>query len=101
MHLSAKLPIQFDNNHNIIVKEFTTSKYGYQGWSIEEILTEVMGMKSVHSELFSSMLTKFDKAIDNGDISTAKSCYAELDIMLHPSNPLRKKTISKFISMDR
>lgn len=63
MHLSAKLPIQFDNNHNIIVKEFTTSKYGYQGWSIEEILTEDMGMKYVHSELFSSMLKNLIKLL--------------------------------------
>lgn len=94
------IPLQFDDKHNIIVKELTTSKYGYQGWSIEEILTEVMGMKSVHSELFSSMLTNFDKAIDNGDIVAAKSYYAELDIMLHPSNPLRKMLEIEMIGVD-
>ena len=44
---------RFDDNNNIVVQELAVNNYGFQGWTIEEILTDVMGMTSVHSKLFS------------------------------------------------
>lgn len=84
------IPLQFDENNNIFVKDFAVSKYGFQGWSIEEILTDVMGMESVRSDIYNKTMRQFDMALDNDDIDMAKQAYHELDQMLHPNNPLRK-----------
>lgn len=94
------IPLRFDEKNNVVLQELSTNKYGFQGWTIEEILTDIMGINSVHSELFSNTIAKFDKSIDIGDIDSAKSCYSELDLMLHPSNPLRKMLEIEMIGVD-
>ena len=97
---SKSIPLRFDDNNNIVVQELAVNNYGFQGWTIEEILTDVMGMTSVHSKLFSETLTKFDKSIDNDNIDAAKHYYKELNLMLHPSNPLRKMLEIEMIGVD-
>ena len=94
------IPLRFDENNNIVVQELAVNNYGFQGWTIEEILTDVMGMTSVHSKLFSETLAKFDKSIDNDNIDVAKHYYKELSLMLHPSNPLRKVLEIEMIGVD-
>lgn len=94
------IPLRFDDNNNIVVQELAVNNYGFQGWTIEEILTDVMGMTSVHSKLFSETLTKFDKSIDNDNIDDARHYYKELNLMLHPSNPLRKMLEIEMIGVD-
>lgn len=84
------IPLEFDENNNVAVKKLNAGEYGFQGWSIEEILTDVMGMKTIRSDLFTSTLKAFDKAIDEGNAKKARESYVKLDKMLHPSNYLRK-----------
>lgn len=84
------IPLQFDENNNILIKDLAISKYGFQGWSIEEILTDVMGMKSVRSDVYNKTMKQFDVALDNDEIDKARQAYHELNLMLHPNNPLRK-----------
>lgn len=43
---------------------------------------------------------KFDKSIDNDNIDAAKHYYKELNLMLHPSNPLRKMLEIEMIGVD-
>lgn len=94
------IPLQFDENQKIIVKNFSTNDYGFQGWSIEEILTDVMGMKSTRSELFTTTMSEFDKYLDKNDIVNAKKLFNRLSQMLHPSNPLRKLLEIEMIGVD-
>ena len=80
-----------DENNNVAVREdISTSKYGFKGWTIEEILYDVMGMKTLRTELYHEMIENFGKAIDEEDIEKANTIYAELDKLLHPASPQRK-----------
>lgn len=65
------------------------SEYGYQGWTIEEILEDVMGMPDLRTQKFNDVKTRFDNALDNNDRKAAQAAYDELDKMLHPHYPLR------------
>ena len=72
------------------VRELPTSAEGYKGWTIDEVLTDIMGMADTRSEYFQSLIEKFGKAIDQENIQIAEDLYEELDRALHPSNPSRK-----------
>lgn len=80
-----------DENSNVAVREdISTSKYGFKGWTIEEILYDVMGMKTLRTELYQQMIEDFGKAIDEENTEKANTIYAELDQLLHPASPQRK-----------
>jgi predicted ATP-binding protein involved in virulence len=78
------------NNNPIIRKAPASSEYGYQGWTIEEILIDVMGLKNPMSETFLSVLENFEKAQREKNILEIKENYLKLKKMLHPRNPLLK-----------
>ncbi|EEK43036.1 TPA: AAA family ATPase [Bacillus nitratireducens] len=78
-----------DVNGNIFVKEIPApSEYGFQGWTIEEILTDVMGLAQTMSSLFVDSLEKFNVALRRGDREKLMHEYKKLRKMLHPKNPL-------------
>ena len=62
----------------------------FKGWTIEEILYDVMGMHTMRSEIYHSLINDFGKAIDEEDETTAKEIYNELDQLLHPKSSQRK-----------
>lgn len=64
--------------------------YGFQGWTIEEILRDVMGLKDSISPLLSDTEKRFNESIDNEDPIGAKPYYDLLMDLLHPRNPIRK-----------
>ena len=64
--------------------------YGCQGWSVEEILTDVMGMNETRTPTYLNAISNFNTAIDNEDYETANAQYLILDAMLHPENSLKK-----------
>lgn len=70
-------------------RELPESEYGYQGWTIEEILGDVMGMPDLRTQQFNEIKSRFDKALDNNNRKAAQAAYDELDKMLHPYYPLR------------
>lgn len=84
------IALYFDENNDICIKELEEKEYGYQGWTIEEILRDVMGMEETMSSFYEDISRKFEKAINEEDIKTAKECYKILNKMLHPQNYLRK-----------
>ena len=59
---------------------------GYIGWTIEEILRDVMGMNNTNSDFFQNLWAKFTSAIENEDTSEASEIGKQLLQMLHPSN---------------
>lgn len=65
------------------------SEYGYQGWTIEEILEDVMGMMDLRTQKYREIKGRFDQALDDNNLKAAQSAYQELDMMLHPNYPLR------------
>lgn len=72
------------------VRELPNSEYGYLGWTLDEVLQDVMGMKSTQSEFLTEILSQFNTAIDSENLGNAKESFEILNKMLHPNNPLRK-----------
>ena len=54
------------------------------------ILYDVMGMKTLRTEMYRKLIDEFGTAIDEENIETARSIYNELDKLLHPTNHQRK-----------
>ncbi|MGI8281709.1 AAA family ATPase [Bacillus mycoides] len=84
------IPLAMDQNGKLVLRDLPNSKYGYQGWTVEEILVDVMGLESTHSFVYKENLKAFEEAIENENIEEAQLRYRELESMLHPNNPLPK-----------
>ncbi|EQH77352.1 AAA family ATPase [Clostridioides difficile] len=83
------IPLTMDENGNVRKKDLELGEYGLQGWTIEEILTDVMGMKTTSSELYLDTMKKFDRAMDKENVDEIKKYYDILMKMLHPNSTLR------------
>lgn len=84
------IPLVIDENGDIVVNKIEVNEYGYQGWTVEEILEDVMGMESTRSELYAKTLSAFDNAITEEDDCAVIDNYTILQKMLHPRSHLRK-----------
>lgn len=71
---------------------------GYTGWTIDEVLRDVMGMESTLSKELEHKLQEFYCYIDKEDHENARVSYEYLDTILHPKNVLRK-SLSMSIDM--
>lgn len=79
--------IALEGSNGVLHKKNLKNAYnGFSGWSIEEILTDVMGMKDLRTEWFRSTLSKFNSALDKKDIENAKTIFGELERKLHPQS---------------
>ncbi len=84
------IALEEDPNNGVRVKELNLGDYGLKGWSVEEILTDVMGLTSTSSALYQETLQNFDSALNEEDSEKIMHYFNVLDKMLHPNNPLRK-----------
>ena len=82
------IPLYKDKEENTCIKELNLGKYGLQGWTLEEILEDVMGMPLTNSQLYMDTIHKFDKAMNEEDQEKILQNYSILKEMLHPNNPL-------------
>jgi predicted ATP-binding protein involved in virulence len=71
------------------VKNIKTGKSGFQGWTVEEILRDVMGLTEVRPPVFTALYEAFDNAVQLEDRQEAQRLYRELEEMLHPTSELR------------
>lgn len=72
------------------VRSQSGGEYGYTGWTVDEVLRDVMGMESTISRELEQKLEEFYRYIDAEDSENARASYAYLDTILHPKNVLRK-----------
>lgn len=84
------IPLYLDETNQTAIKPLNLGDYGLQGWTLEEILKDVMGMPSTTSTLYSSTMEKFNKAMNEEDQEEILKQYHLLLQMLHPNNPLRR-----------
>lgn len=61
-----------------------------QGWTLEEIMKDVMGMESTTSDLYAQTIKEFDDAMYEENIPVIKEKYEILCRMLHPESTLRQ-----------
>jgi predicted ATPase len=84
------IPLTLDETNEVKLNHIINQEYGCQGWSVEEILTDVMGMTVTRTSTYINAVRNFNKAIDSEDFETAKTQFQILDAMLHPENSLKK-----------
>ena len=89
-----------DEEGNTYIKELNLGEYGLQGWTLEEILKDVMEMPSTNSKIFEEVKRKFDDAMDAVDIPKINENYDILQKMLHLDNPLRKLLEIQMIGLE-
>ena len=77
-------------NGKIERKELPSNDYGYQGWTVEEVLTDVMGLGDTRTSVYQNAIQNFQRAIDEDDYDSGILAFEELDKLLHPENHLRK-----------
>lgn len=82
------LGINIENE--VYLRNLPSITYGYKGWTIEEILQDVMGLQQTTSSIYIEFRKKFDEALDEENIAEAKKIYNEFEKMLHDNNPLKK-----------
>jgi predicted ATP-binding protein involved in virulence len=59
----------------------------YRGWTVEEILSDLMGLDGkTKSDDYLSLIKTFNKAVMKDDYASAKKTYDELDALLHRNN---------------
>lgn len=80
------------------VRSHISRENGYTGWTIDEVLRDVMGMESTLSKELELKLQEFYRYIDAEDHENARVSYEYLDTILHPKNVLRK-SLSMSIDM--
>lgn len=82
-----------------VLRELPISKYGFKGWTVEEVLADVMGMLDTRTDIFLSTVDSFSSAIEAEDYAKANEVYSELDKLLHPDNHLRKLLKFQLVSI--
>ncbi|QDW67537.1 AAA family ATPase [Luteimonas granuli] len=92
--------IQAAQRHQIIAIEgeqgvvrqrpLPNSPFGFRGWTIEEVLVDVMGMSDLRTSEYRAATRAFERAIDSEDRVAAEESFKVLDEMLHPESHLRK-----------
>lgn len=76
-------------NGEVEKRQLPNSEYGFQGWTVEEILNDIMGLEDLRSKIYRDLKSKFNKALDEKNLHLAQQAYDELDKMLHPDYALR------------
>jgi len=71
-------------------RSLPASDFGFQGWTVEEVLKDVMGMPDTRTPAYHEAMKAFENAIDQENYEEALSAYSQLDELLHPENHLRK-----------
>ena len=84
------IPLTLDEINEVKLNPIINQEYGCQGWTVEEILTDVMGMTETRTSTYLDAISNFNIAIDKDDFEAANAQFLILDAMLHPENSLKK-----------
>jgi len=75
---------------DVVQRPLPSTLFGFQGWTVEEVLEDVMGMNDTRTPLYHSVLAEFESAVNEENSEKALSAYSKIDDFLHPENHLRK-----------
>lgn len=82
--------LEIDYKNNGIKKKCLDNNISYSGWSLEDILTHVMGLKDTRTPEYRRKIKQFDSCIDKQDIEGAEAAYYALAKILNPEDNLKK-----------
>lgn len=72
------------------IRNLPSNDFGFKGWTLDEVLTDVMGMGDTRTEEYIKLIGEFNRLIDEENFPAAQLLHAKLDGYLHPSNYIRK-----------
>lgn len=78
------------NNGRASQRQLPSSTHGFKGWTVEEVLIDVMGMRDLRTQLFNVSMQEFEQAVEDEDYVKAESAFEKLESMLHPHNHMKK-----------
>lgn len=78
------------NGLDVIERPLPETDSGFQCWTIEEVLTDVMGMEETRTPRYKELMRRFGSSIENEEYAGASETYEILCKVLHPLSPLRK-----------
>lgn len=87
---SEIIALTVDVNNSINVNPMINQEFGCQGWTVEEVLRDVMGMEETRTSVYLDAMTSFNAALDGDNVEEALNKFEVIDRMLHPENSLRK-----------
>ncbi|CAI8764289.1 Septu protein PtuA [Pseudomonas sp. IT-P44] len=77
-------------NGRVNFRPLPQSDYGFKGWTVDEVLTDVMGMTDTRTRLFNQLMEEFTTAVDEENKAGAELAFAKIDNSLHPLSHVRK-----------
>lgn len=89
-NLDEIIALKRDENGVVVKKEIPNNEFGFQGWTVEEVLVDIMGMEDTRTDIYKNSIKKFQNAITVENYFLAKEEFDKLDKLLHPDNYLRK-----------
>lgn len=84
------IALTFDETMNIKSNPLINVEFGCQGWTVEEILTDIMGMSETRTDTYLKVMKDFNKALESENYDVAKAQFDIIEKMLHPENSLKK-----------
>ncbi|WP_145148453.1 AAA family ATPase [Paenibacillus xylanexedens] len=84
------IALGLNEDEEVVRLETIKSEYGFKGWTVEEILEDVMGLSETRSNDYISVRKDFEDALEDEDHEKAAQSYQILSKMLHPRSPMRK-----------
>lgn len=84
------LSLQLEAGGKVSSRSVSSSRFGYLGWTVEEILEDIMGVQDTRTGVFRDAMRAFDTAIEKEDEGALNEALGHLQEMLHPNNPLKK-----------
>ncbi|WP_299519786.1 AAA family ATPase [Winogradskyella sp.] len=77
------------NSTNVSISRMPNKSF--KGWSVEEILNKVMGLKSkVKSDLYLELINQFDEGLDKADFEKSKEAFDKLMDILPDSDSQKR-----------
>ena len=72
----------------------------FKGWTVEEILMDMMGLDDrTYSDQYLKLMKDFDDALDRDDFEQAQIAFDELDKIIHPASSQRKTLEIQLLSI--
>jgi energy-coupling factor transporter ATP-binding protein EcfA2 len=84
-----------------IAKILTEAKRGFSGWTIEEIAKDVLDVGVLRTDVVENAFAAFQRALETDNEPAARSAFANLDELLHPSSLTRqliKEQLADFLA---
>lgn len=84
------IALTFGEKNVVQLNPLINEEFGCQGWTVEEILKDVMGLAETRTPQYQISMESFSNAIEANNFEAAKASFELIDKMLHPENSLKK-----------